>query len=184
MTFRQQIFKAINTRNIDALQHLLASEGLNNPIIVVLALRQVCESKSIEYVKALLPYTADYFKQPSFPEDPATGKSMSLKPCEMLYQLLYDTVVPSNNAQMFGLFKNLLTSEHMRQCPVILVQCFELGHVDLIDCLLPFVDDLSAVARYKPQAYAFFEERKNIYQNHLLMNEISNAPMVSVARKI
>lgn len=185
MTFRQQIFDAITNSTVEKLQHLLENNTFDNALDAALGLRKACEANNIECVNILLPYATEYFNQPDIPADPARGKSMSLTPCDVLYQLMYDTVVPSNNIQMFGLFTDLLTSEkHMRQCPVILVQCFDLEHVDLIDCLLPLVENLSAVAQYKPQAYAFFEERKALYQNQRLSHAVGETSVFSIGRKI
>jgi len=160
MTPSQQLTAAVANNDVDALRRILSDCNFQNPIGVCLALRKACETRHLECVDTLIPYAAVYYNQPDILEGVVPGRSMLLRPCDMLYQLVFDTVVPSNDASLFKLFRNLLTSEpHIRQCPVILVQCFEFGHVDLIDELLPFVSDLSVVAQYKPQAYAFFEER-------------------------
>ena len=152
MTPQETLIAAVTNNDVDAVRTVV---GDCNPIGAILALRKACEKQHLACVEALISYTTEFFNQPRKPLEP--HQSMTFTPCDMLYQLMHDTVVPSNNAVMFALFKDLLTNEHhMRQCPVILVQCFLLGHVDLIDCLLPFVKDLSAVAQYKPQAYTFF----------------------------
>lgn len=179
MTPQDQLIAAVNNNDVDAVRNIVED---CNIIGVTLALRKACEIKHLACVEALIPYTADFFNQARTPLEP--HQSMTFIPCDFLYDLMHDTIVPSNNLLLFGLFKDLLINQHMRQCPVILVQCFELGHVDLIDCLLPFVEDLSAVAQYKPQAYAFFEERKAVYQNQRLRQELDNAPKSSSVRKI
>lgn len=185
MNFQIQMREAINTNDAEALQHLLNNHEASNPLVAALALRTACEAKNIACVEILMPYAVEYFNQPEILSDPKNGKSMSHTPADMLYQLIFDTVVPSNNVKLFELFKNLLLSEkHLRQCQVVLVQCFELKHVDLIDCLLPFVDNLSAVAQYKPQAYAFFEERKAVYQNQKLTAVVGHTSHTHSGRKI
>lgn len=180
MTPQEKLIAAVTNNDVDAVRNVV---GDCTPIGATLALRKACETQHLACVEALLPYTTEFFNQPPPPREP--HQSMTFTPCDMLYQLMHDTVVPSNNVVMFTLFKDLLTNEHhMRQCPVILVQCFLLGHVDLIDCLLPFVDDLSAAAQYKPQAYAFFEERKAVYQSQRLIREVDNTFVISKSRKI
>ena len=184
MTFQKEIFDAITNNTVAQLQHVLENNTSGSSVVAVLGLRKACEAQNLECVELLIPYAATFFNQSYTSVNHERGQSMSLSPCDMLYQLMYDTVIPSNNAPMFELFTNLLVSEHMRQCPVILVQCFDLGHVDLIDRLLPFVDDLSAVAHYKPQAYSFFEERKALYQNQRLSHAVEDTRAPSIARKI
>lgn len=179
MTPQEQLMAAVTNNNVDAVRNVVKD---CNPVGAVLALRKACDNKHLACVEALIPYTANFFNQPRAPLEPR--QSMTLTPCDFLYDLMHDTVVPSNNLPLFALFKDLLIGQHMRQCPVILVQCFELGHVDLIDSLLPFVEDLSAVAQYKPQAYAFFEERKAVYQNQKLNNALGKTFAPSVSRKI
>lgn len=179
MTPQDQLIAAVNNNDVDAVHNIVED---CNIIGVTLALRKACENQHLACVEALIPYTADFFNQPRTPRE--HHQSMTFTPCDFLYDLMHDTVVPSNNLPLFGLFKDLLISQHMRQCPVILVRCFELGHVDLIDCLLPFVEDLSAVAQYKPQAYTFFEERKALHQNERLHQELDKTPKSSIARKI
>ena len=172
MTPQDQLIAAVNNNDVDAVHNVVKD---CNPVGVTIALRKACEIKHLACVEALIPYTADFFNQARTPLQP--HQSMTFTPCDFLYNLMHDTVVASNNLPLFSLFKDLLIGQHMRQCPVILVRCFELGHVDLIDCLLPFVEDLSAVAQYKPQAYAFFEERKAVYQNRRLMAELGDTPL-------
>lgn len=184
MTFQKQIFDAINNNSVAQLQDVLENNTGVTLVAAVLGLRKACEEQNLECVELLIPYASKFFNQPYTSANNTFGQTMSLSPCDMLYQLMYDTVVPSNNAPMFELFTDLLVNEHMRQCQVILVQCFELGHVDLVDCLLPFLDDLSAVAQYKPQAYSFFEERKAVYQNQKLNNALGKTFAPSVSRKI
>lgn len=185
MTFQTQMREAINTNDTTALQHLLNNHEATNPLVAALGLRTACEAKNLACVEILIPYAAEYFNQPGIPADPQNGKSMLHTPADMLYQLIFDTVVPSNNVELFELFTDLLFRDnHVRQCQVVLVQCFDFDCVDLIDCLLPFVDDLSAVAQYKPQAYAFFEERKAVYQNQRLMQEVKRTSVSSISRKI
>lgn len=184
MTFQKQIFDAIANNTVGQLEDALKHNTSGNLVAAVLGLRKACEAQNLECVELLIPHAAKFFNQPYTSANNTFGQSMSLSPCDMLYQLMNDTVIPSNNAPMFELFTDLLVNEHMRQCPVILVQCFELGHVDLVDCLLPFVDDLSTVAQYKPQAYSFFEERKAFYQNQRLSHAVGDTHAPSIARKI
>lgn len=185
MTFRQQIFNAIRNNSVEQLQYVLEHTTAENSVEAMLGLRKACEAKNVKCAKLLLPYAAEFFNRPNISPDLECGKSMSLHPGEILYQLIHDTVVSSNSVPMFELFKDVLISErHLHQCPIILLQCLKLNHMDLIDCLLPFVDDLSILAGYKPHAYAFFEERKALYQNQRLSLAVGDTSVSSIGRKI
>ncbi len=185
MTFQKQVFDAITNNTVAQLQHLLEHNTAHDSLHAALGLRKACEINNLECAQILLPYATKFFNRPKIAPDLECGESMSLHPGQMLYQLIHDTVVPSNSVPMFELFKDVLISErHLHQCPIILLQCLKLNHMDLIDCLLPFVDDLSILAGYKPHAYAFFEERKALYQNQRLSLAVGDTSVSSIGRKI
>lgn len=187
MSTRQLIIAATQTNDVVWLQEVLQSN--TNPhkdIDAVRGLEEACELNHVSCIETLLPYAAEFYNRPAIIPSPSdTQRSMKLVPSDGLADLVVRTVVRNNNVDALSVFKDLLTSEaHIHQCEYILVKCFELGHLEQIDVLLPFVDHIDGLAQHKPQAYAFFEERKAVYQNQRLCLEVGNTPKSSVIRKI
>jgi len=187
MSIQKQIIDAVRLSDLEQLQHLLDSN--TNPdkdIVAVQGLKKACEINNVACMSVLLPYAAKFYNRPpTIISGSEALPRMSMHPSSALGDLLYSGILPNNSVEGLKVFTTLLTSQpHHHHCAPFLVQCFERGHFELIDVLLPHMSDLSIVAQYKPRAYQFFEERKAVHQNAKLSDEVAQVSAPKKTRKM
>lgn len=188
MDFREQLFMAVDNNDVNKVDEMLASITPKDPdfIDVLFAMQRACEQQNLQVVDQLLPYATEFFFEGKGPRDPSGISTLALTPYDTFFELLQDWVLPSNNIELFKIFVPIMLHNiNSEECADILIDCYERDQVELIDCVLPFLNDLSGFQKsYAPHIGEFFEQRKAQYQHDTIMREMNGNPPSYAQRKM
>lgn len=175
MDFREQLFTAVDNTDLNKIDDLFSSNKQEDPTFMeaLFVMQRACRQQNLEVVRHLLPYATEFFFEGKGPRDPFVRRTMEVKPYDTFFELLNGFVLPTQNIQLFEIFVTLILNNiHSRERANLLVQYHKKGHSAEIDCVLPFVDDMSIFDHAPAEIKAFFEQRKAEYQKDVLLGHI------------
>lgn len=149
-------------------------------------MQHACDQQNVEAARHILPYATAFFFEGKGPRDPNGIHSMDLQPYDTFFELIHERVRPTNNVELFKIFVPvMLHNINSHECADILIDCYETDQLELVDCVLPLLDDLSGFERsYASHIREFFEHRKAQYQHDTISNEIEVNNFSNTQRKM
>ena len=189
MDLCDQIFKAVDVSDFAALDRLFAMQTneIYNPLF---GIQHACNRQNLDAVRHILPYATKIFLNEKSPQDSNAIETMDPSPSAAFFEFMEFWVVPKNNLELFKIFVPLMLSNinlpaNSQQCADILITCYNNAQLDMIDCVLPFMSDLSGFQKsYAPHIGEFFEQRKAQYQHDTIMKEMNGNPPSYAQRKM
>lgn len=184
MDLHDQIFTAVDANDFAALDSLL-SALTSNRYHTLFAIQHACDQQNLDAVRHILPYATQFFFEGKGPRDPNVIGTMDLSPYDTFFELLHDRVIPTNNLELFTLFVPLMLHNiNSAECAGVLIDCYESDQLELIDCVLPFMDDLSGFhGPYASHIGEFFEQRKAQYQHDTITQQVDKYTKSSNAQR-
>lgn len=188
MDLCDQIFKAVDASDFAALDRLFAMQTneIYNPLF---GIQHACNRQNLDAVRHILPYATQILLNKKPPQDPTMG-TMDPSPSAAFFELMSSWVVPRKNLELFKIFVPLMLSNinlpaNSQQCADILITCYNNGQLDMIDCILPFMNDLSGFKRsLEPDIGAFCGQRKAQIQRDAIMREMDGSSPSYTQRKM
>lgn len=180
MDFREQLFTAVDNSDLGGIDHLFSAIDPKSFefMSAFFAMQRACRQQNLEVVRQLLPYATEFFFEGKGPRDPFARRTMEVKPYDTFFELLNGFVLPTQNIQLFEIFVPLILNNiHSRERANLLVQYHKKGYSAEIDCVLPFVDDMSIFDHAPAEIKAFFEQRKAEYQKDVLLGHIDGTAL-------
>lgn len=188
MDLRTQIFTAVDNNNLNTIDELFSSIPTQDFDFMnaLFAIQRACDQQNLEAVRSLLPYATTFFFEGKGPRNPHTIRTMEFKPYDTFFELIDERVRPTNNVELFKIFVPLILHNiNSYECADILIDCYEADQLELVDCVLPLLNDLSGFQRsYAPHIHEFFEQQKAKYQHDAISNEIEANHSSSAQRKM
>ena len=185
MDLCDQIFKAVDVSDFAALDRLFAMQTneIYNPLF---GIKHACNRQNLDAVRHILPYATKIFLNEKSPQDFNAIETTDPSPSAAFFELMSFWVVPTKNLELFKIFVPLMLHNiNSEECADILIDCYERDQVELIDCVLPFISDLSGFQKsYAPHIGEFFEQRKAQYQHDTIMKEMDGNPPSYTQRKM
>lgn len=189
MDLCDQIFKAVDVSDFAALDRLFAMQTneIYNPLF---GIKHACNRQNLDAVRHILPYATKIFLNEKSPQDSNAIETMDPSPSAAFFEFMEFWVVPTKNLELFKIFVPLMLSNinlpaNSQQCADILITCYNNAQLDMIDCILPFLNDLSGFKRsLEPDIGEFCEQRKAQIQRDTIMKEMDGNPPSYAQRKM